>query len=607
MFRSPTSPSPDARGHCSARRRNPFAGGRRNIGAGVGPTASAAKSQPAFDAKLRRRQWRHYAAPGFCATVFADNIGHARQLVVAPDGVVYVNTWSGRYYGNDTPPPGGFLVALKDTKGDGHADIVERFGDGVRKAATAAPASRSTTARLMPKRTTASSATRLPTATIAPNGPPQCRRLRPAADRRSSDASFHDRPARQPLRRSRLGDQCLPRCKTACCNSPGISPAPSSRRAAAPGATTPTRPTSNSRRRSAMRPVCAMAKASAFDAAGRLFVTQHGRDQLCAELAAALHAEARRQAAGGGNGRSSSAAPIMAGRNAITTAAEEAGAGAGIWRRRRQEDRHSARRRRAPVAVVPGALGAERPADLQRQRSSRRPIAAARSSPSTARGIARRCRRAATTSCSSRSPTARLSGDFVVFADGFAGAVKEPGRAAFRPSGLAMGPDGALYISDDVHGRIWRVTYHGGPTTASVAAAPAPATAASIARRAVRRKAFIPTPARSRPSCPRPGATPEEVALGDRIFHGEVGGGTCAGCHGSDAKGTPLGPDLTTSKWLWGDGSLQLHHANHRQRRAQARRTIAVRCRPMGGAQLSPSETSAVAAYVWAISHRAGG
>jgi glucose/arabinose dehydrogenase len=34
--------------------------------------------------------------PGFCATVFADNVGHARQMVVAPNGVVYVNTWSGK-------------------------------------------------------------------------------------------------------------------------------------------------------------------------------------------------------------------------------------------------------------------------------------------------------------------------------------------------------------------------------------------------------------------------------------------------------------------------------------------------------------------------------
>src|ERR1700678_2398949 len=69
--------------------------------------------------------------PGFCATVFADGIGHARQLVVASNGVVYVNTWSGRYYGNDTPHAGGFLVALQDTTGAGKADVNERFGETV--------------------------------------------------------------------------------------------------------------------------------------------------------------------------------------------------------------------------------------------------------------------------------------------------------------------------------------------------------------------------------------------------------------------------------------------------------------------------------------------
>ena len=42
----------------------------------------------------------------------------------------------------------------------------------------------------------------------------------------------------------------------------------------------------------------------------------------------------------------------------------------------------------------------------------------------------------------------RPSGNYVVFADGFAGASKEPGRAAHRPPGLAVGPDGALYIAD---------------------------------------------------------------------------------------------------------------------------------------------------------------
>jgi glucose/arabinose dehydrogenase len=46
-----------------------------------------------------------------------------------------------------------------------------------------------------------------------------------------------------------------------------------------------------------------------------------------------------------------------------------------------------------------------------------------------------------------------------VFAEGFAGGQKEPDRAAHRPSGIAVGPDGALYITDDEAGRVWRVVY----------------------------------------------------------------------------------------------------------------------------------------------------
>lgn len=64
---------------------------------------------------------------GFCATIFADKVGHARQMVVAPDGTLYVNTWSGPYYG-DKPPAGGFLLALSDRKGTGRADMRKRFG-----------------------------------------------------------------------------------------------------------------------------------------------------------------------------------------------------------------------------------------------------------------------------------------------------------------------------------------------------------------------------------------------------------------------------------------------------------------------------------------------
>src|SRR5687767_8541423 len=73
---------------------------------------------------------------GFCATVFADSVGHARHMAIAPNGVVYVNTWSGRYYGNAPPPRGGFLVALRDTSGDGIADVRARFGDSVQNGGT---------------------------------------------------------------------------------------------------------------------------------------------------------------------------------------------------------------------------------------------------------------------------------------------------------------------------------------------------------------------------------------------------------------------------------------------------------------------------------------
>ena len=55
------------------------------------------------------------------------------------------------------------------------------------------------------------------------------------------------------------------------------------------------------------------------------------------------------------------------------------------------------------------------------------------------------------------------SGKYEVFADGFTGVavVKGPGQAKHRPMGLAMGPDGAIYVSDDVKGTIWKIVYRG--------------------------------------------------------------------------------------------------------------------------------------------------
>lgn len=53
------------------------------------------------------------------------------------------------------------------------------------------------------------------------------------------------------------------------------------------------------------------------------------------------------------------------------------------------------------------------------------------------------------------------SGPWEVFAEGFAGGpeIKSPNDAKSRPMGLAEGPDGSLYISDSVKGKIWKITY----------------------------------------------------------------------------------------------------------------------------------------------------
>jgi hypothetical protein len=97
----------------------------------VGMTAGASATRADAPAQKQACQGDNGGltlSPGFCATIFADNLGHVRHLVVAPDGTLYANTWSGRYFPNAPPPPGGFLLALKDTRGEGRADVVQRFG-----------------------------------------------------------------------------------------------------------------------------------------------------------------------------------------------------------------------------------------------------------------------------------------------------------------------------------------------------------------------------------------------------------------------------------------------------------------------------------------------
>ncbi|MGC1965460.1 MAG: cytochrome c, partial [Candidatus Acidiferrales bacterium] len=100
------------------------------------------------------------------------------------------------------------------------------------------------------------------------------------------------------------------------------------------------------------------------------------------------------------------------------------------------------------------------------------------------------------------------------------------------------------------------------------------------------------------------GATPEMVALGERIYRGEVGGAACTGCHGNSAQGTPLGPPLAgkNKKWLWSDGSYAGIAKTITDGVSQPKEYRSP-MPPMGGAQLTPDQVKALAAYIWSLNH----
>lgn len=64
--------------------------------------------------------------PGFCASIFADSLGNARYLAIADNGDVYVSV-EGTRPNQKTPTPA--FIALRDANRDGRADQIERVGE----------------------------------------------------------------------------------------------------------------------------------------------------------------------------------------------------------------------------------------------------------------------------------------------------------------------------------------------------------------------------------------------------------------------------------------------------------------------------------------------
>ncbi|MEO1009783.1 MAG: PQQ-dependent sugar dehydrogenase [Bacteroidota bacterium] len=132
----------------------------------------------------------------------------------------------------------------------------------------------------------------------------------------------------------------------------------------------------------------------------------------------------------------------------------------------------------------------------------------------------------------------KLVGEVEVFADGFAQvdpivSVKD---AIYRPMGLTIGPDGEMYISDSVKGKIWKVVYQGDKENFGEA---------QLAQMEERKKlSHI--------------RTPDELA--DNLMKDDlVGGGRlyyqyCSACHQKDGGGAPgRFPPLFGTDWVTGD------------------------------------------------------
>lgn len=546
--------------------------------------------------------------PGFCATVFADGIGHARHLVVAQNGVVYVNTWSGAYYPpNETPHEGGFLVALQDSTGSGKADVIKRFGETAATGGAGGTGIGLYNGSIYAEINDRIVRYSLPQGSIVPSGT--------AVTVVSGLPLGGDHPM-HPFFISSDGllyvdvgtatNACQFKNRTL--QSPGATPCTELETRG--GIWRYDAKKTDQKFSPADRYATGIRNGEGFgvDPTGhRVYVTQHGRDQLHAnwpalykpdEEATLPAEEVMLLKQGGDYGWPECYYDSFQGK--LVLAPEYGGDGGhavGVCAGKI-----------APVAAFPAHWGPNAMVFYDGKQFPARyrdGVFIAFHGSWDRAPYAQGGYNIVFQSLASHGSSAGCE----VFADGFAGAVKTPEGAVYRPSGVAVGPDGSLYVSDDMKGRIYKIKYAGpsGADAGNAGVTPCPSLSAP-AGEILQSNAKPPegtNPDAGATSGVRvpDGATQAMVALGDRIYHGQEAGGTCTACHGDKGTGSPLGPDLTKNKWLWSDGSwagITKSITDGVPKPKQYRSPMPA----MGGSQLTPDQASAVGAYVWSLSHQ---
>ncbi len=550
------------------------------------PSARTPSACPANDSGLQ-------VPAGFCANIFADGIGHARHMVVAPNGVVYVNTWSGSYYGKDPQPPGGFLVALRDTRGQGKADAIERFGETVETGAAGGTGIGLYDNHLYAEINDRIVRYALAAKEVVPQG---------KAETIVSGLPIDGEHPMHPFAIDRAGmlyvdvasatNTCQKRNRKR--ESPGLNPCKELEQRGGiwrfDAKKTGQKFSREARYVSGIR----NAGGIAVDAAEQVYATQHGRDKLAQnwpnlykpKQGASLPAEEMlRIEAGAQYGWPQ--CYYDPGQQKLVLAPEYGGDGG--------KTVGLCAQRTPPIAAFPAHWA---PTALMFYRADKFPARYRQGAFVAFHGSWNRApfQQGGYNVVFQPLKDGKAAPGCEIFADGFAGPVKSPDGAAHRPAGLAYGADGALYISDDVKGRIYRIVYVGGAdndTASAAIACPDASAPPQMAAHMGGDVSNLPVP---------PEMTKDDVLLGSQLYHAQGTATACTGCHGAEAKGSPLGPDLTDDQWLWSDGSVD----GIRKTIVEGVPTPKNSRSPMpamGGSQLTVEQVSALAAYVWAVSH----
>ena len=399
---------------------------------------------------------------GFCATVFADTLGHARHVVVAQDGVVYVNTWNGEYYPKGSTPNAPFLVALNDTSADGRADLIVRFGSSPGTGETGGTGIGLHGGALYAEEGPRIVRYALPATGIAPTAAAE---VIVSGLPLTGDHPMHpfaiDSSGSMYINLGSASNSCQIRNRTLESRGHEVCTELETRggiwvySASKPGQTF----SPAGRYATGIRNAVGIAIGP-----GGLYAAQHGRDQLAEnwprhytpEQGQNLPAEELLKIERGADyGWPSCYFDDI--QKKLVLAPEYGGNGGNAV--------GGCASKRAPIAYLPAHWA---PDGLLFYSGSQFPAKYRSGAFIAFHGSWNRAPgpqggyKVVFVPFSGATPAS--PNGFEPFADGFAGGKMQPDAAEHRPVGLAQGPDGSIYVTDDQRGRVWRITYRGGKT-----------------------------------------------------------------------------------------------------------------------------------------------